>query len=174
MDIGLFYALAGAAMAIFLAGVGSAIGVGIAGRSACGVLSEQPDRYGQAFVLVVLPGTQGFYGFLGGLMVMLKIKVFAPEMADIDAWQGLQVVAACLPVAVGGLLSAIHQGKVSAAGILMAAKRPEMAFKAGVVYAVMVETYALLGLLATIFLLMAVRLEGAAQAAAAAVKCLGA
>ena len=158
MEVELFYALVGTGMAIFLAGIGSAIGVGIAGRSACGVLSEQPDRYGQAFVLVVLPGTQGFYGFLGGLMVMLKLNIFGDKIATLGEWQGLQLAAACLPVAIGGLLSAIHQGKVSAAGILMAAKRPEMAFKAGVVYAVMVETYALLGLLATIFLLMAVKL----------------
>jgi F0F1-type ATP synthase membrane subunit c/vacuolar-type H+-ATPase subunit K len=35
----------------------------------------------------------------------------------------------------------------------MAAKRPEMAFKAGVVYAVMVEIYAILGLLVTLFIL---------------------
>ncbi|HSV27117.1 MAG TPA: hypothetical protein VLH60_04410, partial [Sedimentisphaerales bacterium] len=60
---------------------------------------------------------------------------------------------ACLPVGVAGLVSAIHQGKVCAGGILMAAKRPEMAFKAGVVYAVMVEVYAVLGLLVTIFML---------------------
>ena len=62
-------------------------------------------------------------------------------------------LAACLPIAFTGLISAIHQGKVCAGGIMMAAKRPEMAFKAGVVYAVMVEVYAVLGLLITIFML---------------------
>jgi F0F1-type ATP synthase membrane subunit c/vacuolar-type H+-ATPase subunit K len=36
----------------------------------------------------------------------------------------------------------------------MAAKRPEMAFKAGVVYGVMVEIYALLGLLTTVLMLL--------------------
>ena len=59
-----------------------------------------------------------------------------------------------IKAAKAGLISAIHQGKVCAAGILMAAKRPEMAFKAGVVYAVMVEMYAILGLLVTLFLLL--------------------
>ena len=53
----------GAALAAFMAGIGSAIGIGIAGRSATGVLSEKPERYGQLFLQVVLPGTQGFYGF---------------------------------------------------------------------------------------------------------------
>ncbi len=36
--------------------------------------------------------------------------------------------------------------------MICAAKRPEMAFKAGVVYAVMIEVYALLGLLVTFFM----------------------
>ena len=68
--------------------------------------------------------------------------------------QGLQVFGACLPIAVTGLISAIHQGRVCAGGLLMAAKRPEMAFKAGVVYAVLVEVYAVLGLLITMFAIL--------------------
>lgn len=142
----------GAGLAAFLAGIGSAIGIGISGRAASGVLSEDPEKYGQLFILVVLPGTQGFYGFLGAFMVMLKVGVFGGAAVTLTQAQGWMLLAACLPVAFAGLLSAIHQGKVCAAGIQMAAKRPEMAFKAGVVYAVMVETYAVLGLLVTIFL----------------------
>ena len=64
METGLALAILGASLAALLAGIGSAIGIGIAGRTASGVLSEDPDRYGQLFLLVVLPGTQGFYGFL--------------------------------------------------------------------------------------------------------------
>ena len=64
MDFGLPLGLLGAALAALLAGVGSAVGIGIAGRSAAGVLSEKPERYGNLFLLVVLPGTQGFYGFV--------------------------------------------------------------------------------------------------------------
>jgi V/A-type H+-transporting ATPase subunit K len=59
----------------------------------------------------------------------------------------------------------MHQGKVCAGGIMMAAKRPEMAFKAGVVYAVMVEVYAILGLLVTIFMLNSVDWDGLTKAA---------
>ena len=57
---GLGIAIAGVALAAFMAGIGSAMGIGIAGRSAAGVLSEKPERYGQLFLQVVLPGTQGF------------------------------------------------------------------------------------------------------------------
>lgn len=152
---GLTLALLGAGLAASLAGIGSAIGIGISGRSAAGVLSEKPERYGQMFLMVVLPGTQGFYGFLAAFMVMLNLNFFGEGgPLEVSVKLGWQVLAACLPVAFTGLMSAIHQGKVCAGGILMAAKKPEMAFKAGVVYAVMVEVYAVLGLLVTMFILL--------------------
>ena len=156
MDYGMTLALVGAGMAALFAGIGSAIGIGIAGRSATGVLSEKPERYGQMFIMVVLPGTQGFYGFLAAFMVMLQLNFFKKDVPvpDLSFALGLQVLIACLPIAFAGLVSAIFQGKVCAGGIMMAAKRPEMAFKAGVVYAVMVEVYAVLGLLVTIFMLL--------------------
>jgi len=153
-------ALIGGAMAVFLAGSGSAVGIGIAGRSAAGVLTELPERYGLNFIMVVLPGTQGFYGFLGGFLVMQNMGFFDTSFTvHLTAYQGLAVLAACLPVGIAGLVSAIHQGKVCAGGIMMAAKRPEMAFKAGVVYAVMVEVYAVLGLLVTLFMLNSIDWE---------------
>lgn len=154
MDYGMILALAGAGLAALLAGIGSAIGIGIAGRSATGVLSEKPERYGQMFIMVVLPGTQGFYGFLGAFIVMLKLNFFGGAgLPELTPSLGLEVLISCLPIAFAGLVSAIFQGKVCSGGILMAAKRPEMAFKAGVIYAVMVEIYAVLGLLVTILLL---------------------
>ena len=166
MSYGMVYALLGAGLAAFLAGIGSAFGISIAGRSATGVLSEKPERYGQMFVMVVLPGTQGFYGFLGAFIVMLQMNFFGGGLEEVSVKLGLQVLAACLPVGIAGLFSAIQQGKVCAGGILMAAKRPEMAFKAGVVYAVMVEIYAILGLLVTLFILwFGISWPQAAQAA---------
>jgi V/A-type H+-transporting ATPase subunit K len=154
MDYGLTLALIGAGMAALLAGIGSAIGIGTAGRSATGVLSEKPERYGQMFIMVVLPGTQGFYGFLAAFIVMLKLNFFGGTgVSELTFMLGLEVLIACLPIAFAGLVSAIFQGRVCAGGILMAAKKPEMAFKAGVVYAVMVEIYAVLGLLVTILIL---------------------
>ncbi len=159
MEIGLALAILGAALAALIAGIGSAIGIGIAGKTAAGVLSENPDRYGQMFLLVVLPGTQGIYGFVGALLIMGKIGLMAGTIPAITMAQGLQLLCAALPVGLAGLMSAIHQGKVCAAGALMTAKRPELAFKAGVVYAVMVEMYALLGFLATLLLVNGIDIE---------------
>lgn len=143
---GIGIGIAGAAMAAFLAGIGSAIGIGIAGQQAAGVLSEDPEKFGSLFLLVVLPGTQGFYGFLGGLLAMGKLS---SGLTMIGGWR---VFFACLPVAVAGFISAIHQGKVCAAGVNLVAKRADQAMK-GVIYAAMVETYAVLGFLVTLFLI---------------------
>ncbi len=155
MDLGLTLALFSAGLSALLAGIGSAVGVGIAGRTATGVLSEKPERYGQMFIMVVLPGTQGFYGFLAAFIVMIKLNFFGETgVIDLSPALGMKVLIACMPIMFAGLISAILQGRVCAGGILMAAKRPEMAFKAGVVYAVMVEIYAVLGLLVTIFMLL--------------------
>lgn len=147
MDYAIAIALAGAAMATFMTGIGSSIGLGIAGRAATGVLSEKPERYGLMTILVVLPSTQGIYGFVIGLFVMIKLNMFGGGIEEMSIAQGCQIFAACLPVAIAGMFSAIHQGKTCAGGILMAAKRPEMSVKAGVVYAALVEFYAILGFL---------------------------
>jgi V/A-type H+-transporting ATPase subunit K len=146
--------LIAAGLAALLPGIGSAIGIGIAGRTAAGVLSEKPERYGQMFIMVVLPGTQGFYGFLAAFFVMLNLGFFDKGgLKELSSGVGWEVLIACVPIIFAGLISAVLQGRVCAGGILMAAKKPEMAFKAGVVYAVMVEVYAVLGLLVTILIL---------------------
>ena len=155
MESGLIVAIAGAGLAAFLAGIGSAVGIGLAGRSAAGVLAEDPDKFGRLFLLVALPGTQGFYGFIAALFVILKVGLLGTPIA-ISVAQGWQIFFASLPVAFAGLFSGIHQGKVCAAGVEMGAKRPEATMKA-VIYGAMVETYAVLGLLITLFLLIGIK-----------------
>lgn len=159
MDYGIAIALAGAAVATIMAGIGSSIGLGIAGRSAAGVLSEKPERYGLLTLLVVLPSTQGIYGFVIGLLVLLKLEIFGEGVGDLSMVTGLEIFAACLPVAVAGMFSGIHQGKTCAGGILMTAKRPEMCMKAGVVYAALVEFYAILGFLISFLVLGGIKIQ---------------
>ena len=149
---GNFLAVLGAALAVGLGGIGSAKGVGIAGEAAAGLIAEDPDKFGQTLILQALPGTQGIYGFLVGIMVMLNCG-FLVGTANLTSSQGLYVLAACLPAALTGLVSGIHQGRVSAAGINVVAKRPNEVSKA-MIYAAMVETYAILGLLISILLVI--------------------
>ena len=135
---GNFLAVLGAALAVGLGGIGSAKGVGIAGEAAAGLIAEDPDKFGQTLILQALPGTQGIYGFLVGIMVMLNCG-FLGGNAALTASQGMYVLAACLPCALTGLISGIHQGRVAAAGINVVAKRPNEVSKA-MIYAAMVET----------------------------------
>lgn len=156
MDLGIIYALSGAALAVFLCGAGSSIGIGYAGREANGVLSEEPDKFGIMLLLVALPGTQGIYGFLTGFLVLMKVGILGGGGAAVSNLQGLQILLACLPIAVSGLFSAIHQGKVCAAGIAVASKQPEASMRA-MVYGALVETYAVLALVVSIFLLFSIQ-----------------
>ena len=72
-DMGMVYALLGAAVAVFLAGAGSAIGVGIAGQAASGVVTEDPSKFAKVLIMQLLPGTQGIYGLLVGFITLSKI-----------------------------------------------------------------------------------------------------
>jgi V/A-type H+-transporting ATPase subunit K len=156
MDYGMAFALAGAAIATFLAGIGSSIGLCVAAKAAGGVLSEKPERYGSLMLMVLLPSTQGIYGFVIAVMVMVKLKIIGGTPVTVTLMQGLEILAACLPVAVAGCISGIQQGKASASGIIMTAKRPEMAVKAGVLYAAMIEFYAILGFLISLLLVLGI------------------
>ena len=64
---------------------------------------------------------------------------------------GLYLLLACLPIAIAGLWSGIAQGKTAAAGVQILAKKPEQTTK-GIIFAAMVETYALLGFVVSILL----------------------
>lgn len=153
---GLILAFMGIASAVIFAGIGSSIGVGLAGQAANGVLSEDPEKFGMMILLVALPGTQGIYGFVAGFMGLLKLGILTGKVPVLSSSLGWQFLGACLPVAFCGLVSGIHQGKVCAAGVGVAAKQPEATVRA-VIYAVFVEFYALLGLVTSIFLLMGIK-----------------
>ena len=135
---GMVFAALGAALAVGLSGVGSAKGVGIVGEAATGLVTEEPEKYGKALVLQLLPGTQGLYGFVIGFLIFTKMT------SGMAFEQGLYLLAAGLPIAFAGLWSGIAQGKVAASGIQILAKNEEHNTK-GIILAAMVETYALLG-----------------------------
>lgn len=144
---GNFLAILGASIAA-MAGIGSAMGVAIAGEAASGVVAEDPKKFGSTLMLQALPGTQGIYGLLVAFIILNKIGLLSGNMANLSAAQGGFILAASLPIGITGTISAIYQGKVAATGIMLVGKRPEEIAKA-MVYAAMVETYAVLALLAS-------------------------
>lgn len=147
MEIGQILAITGAAIAVFLGGIGSAYAVGRAGETSAGVTAENPELFGKCLVLQLLPGTQGVYGFLIGFIVLIKTN-FLGGMIPLTPNQGLLILLGCLPVAIVGFLSAIYQGRVASAAMHMSITRPDQSGK-GIAMAIMVETYAVLGLLAS-------------------------
>ena len=156
-NLGLVYGLLGAAVAVFLAGAGSALGVGIAGQAAVGVVTEDPSKFAKVLVLQLLPGTQGIYGLLVGFLTLSKIGLLGGGAAQIDPQTGLLILAACLPVGIVGLISGKSQGETAAASIGIVAKKPEQFGKA-MLFPAMVETYAILSLLISILAVTAIQI----------------
>jgi V/A-type H+-transporting ATPase subunit K len=83
---------------------------------------------------------------------LISGQVIQPTVA-----QGWGIFIACMPVAWAGFISAIQQGKVCTAGVYMIAKQPKESAKP-LVMGALVETYAVLGLLATVLLLNGIKL----------------
>ncbi len=154
-SIGFGVALAGGALAAGMGAAGSAIGCGLAGEMAAGVLSEDPDKFGQMLILQALPGTQAIYSLVVAILVMVKLQVFGGSsgLYDLPLAKGIAVFAACLPCMLGEFVSAIWQGRASVGAAGLVAKRPD-AFGKSVILPALVETFALLSLIATILLLM--------------------
>lgn len=150
MDIGQFLAFAGVFMAVSMAGVGSSLGIVYSAAAAAGAMSENPKLFGKLILLIALPGTQGIYGFVVGFLTLQKIGLIGAQLAPLTIWQGLKIFFICLPVGISGLFSAIYQGKVCASGINLVTKQETEAGKA-LLMGVLVEFYAVLGLLTSLF-----------------------
>ncbi len=145
-------AIAGAAIATILPGIGSAKGVNLVARATAGLISEDPNKYGKSMLLQALPMTQGIYGMVAAFLIMIFSGVMGGT-ADLSVSEGGYYLFAACPIAFGGLYSAIKQGEVAAAGISVLAKRPEAVGKA-VISASFVELYAILALLISLLLIL--------------------
>ena len=136
-----------AALAVAIPGIMAAFSVAITGIAAAAVSAEDPKKFSKIFVLQVMPGTQGIYGFVAAFLL---IFVVYQKLATTNV-PGLLILLATLPAILQGFTS-YSQGKVAIAGVSAVAKRPEV-FGQSMMYVVTVELYAILGLLATILFL---------------------
>lgn len=153
------WALLGGGLAAILGGIGSAIGITIASAVVSGIVTEDGEKFGKLFPLAVMPGTQGIYGFITAVMVLVFFKILgATEDIALAGSVGFKVFLACQPVAWLCLVTAIFQGKTGAAAAGIVARRDEDAGKA-LIFPALVETYAVLALIVTI--LMMLSLQGA-------------
>ena len=147
-------ALLGAAFATLFAGIGSAKGVNMVAKATAGLISEDPNKFGKAFLLQALPMTQGIYGLVTSFMIIFKMGLLGGGATEaLTVSQGAYFFVASLPIAFGGLFSAIKQGEVAVAGINVLAKRPEATGKA-IISASLVETYAIFAVLVSLLLIL--------------------
>lgn len=145
--LGLILGGLGAAFAMFFAGTGSAKGVGMTGEAAAALVKEKPELFGQALVLQLLPATQGLYGFIVALIIILRLDT------GLSVSMGWYYLAASIPVGLLGYISAPAQARVSVAGMQILTKRPENSTQ-GIAFSAMVETYAILGLVISLLMLL--------------------
>ncbi len=151
--LGMALALIGAGIAVGASGMGAAIGVGIAGASGASAVAEDSSRFKTAFIFQAFPQTQGIYGLLVGILILMYTGAFSGGLspsADIPVGAGLIAIGAGLSVGIAGL-SAIGQGIVAGTGIGVSKKQG--ALGKAVVFTVLPETQAIYGLLIAILLL---------------------
>ncbi len=153
MFTGLTLAFLGAALSAAFCCYGSARGTGMVGESAAGLMTEDPSAFSKCLILQVIPGTQGLYGIVIAFFALLQIGVFSGSVLSLSLNDGLNVLVACLPMAFGGLTSALFQGRVAASCINIVAKKPNDWAK-GMILCVTVEFYAILSLLISFLMLL--------------------
>jgi V/A-type H+-transporting ATPase subunit K len=146
-------AILGAALATICPGFGSAKGVGMVGEASSGVIIEDPGKFGKTLVLQALPATQGIYGMITSFLIIVQMGLLGDNPVDLSIMQGAYLFAAAMPITFVGYFSAIKQAKVAVAGINIVAKRPDHFIK-GVLYAAMVETYAIFSVLISLLLVI--------------------
>ena len=144
---GLVFAALGMATATICGGIGSTIGVGMTSQAAAGLISEQPEKFGQALILELLSATQGLYGFVISFMIYLQIT------GDISFQKGLFLFVAALPISITAIANVVWHGRGASAAMQILAKKPEHTTK-GIIFVAMMETYAILGFVISFLLVM--------------------
>ena len=145
MTTGYIIGIIGIAVCVLACGIGSAFGLYKTGSAAAGVLGEDPKKFGKVLVLVLLPATQGIYGFIIGIIGSSSL------IETMTAAQGWALFGAVMPMAVSGLITGILQGKSSANCIYAVGKQDSLGGKL-IIYPAMIEFYAILGLIISIMI----------------------
>lgn len=146
MESGFAIGMIGVALCVILCGVGSAIGLFKTGSAAAGVLGEDPKKFGKVLVLVLLPATQGIYGFIIGIIASSSV------VEGLTVLQGWALLGAVMPMALSGLITGIFQGKSAVNCIYAVGKQESLGGKL-IIYPAMIEFYAILGLIISIMLI---------------------
>ena len=127
----------------------SALGVTICGKTVIGAMKKNPDAFGSYLILSALPASQGLYGFVMYFMLQGFIR---PDVSMFQAWV---IFFISIMVAIVGIYASIRQAQVCANGISATAEGHNVT-AATMIMAVFPELYAILALLVTILVSMAI------------------
>jgi len=148
-------ALLGATLAVALCCAFTAKGTGYVGTAAAGLLSEDPSKFSKVLILEVIPGSNALYGLVIWFVAMAQLGAFGGGMAQLTLAQGVAFFAACMPMAIGGSVSAIAQSRVAAASVGILAKQ-EGDWTKGIIICVLIEFFAILSLLASFLTIVSI------------------
>jgi len=127
----------------------SALGVTICGKTVIGAMKKNPDAFGSYLILSALPASQGLYGFVMYFMLQDFIR------EDVSMFQAWVIFFISIMVAIVGIYASIRQAQVCANGIQATAEGHNVT-AATMIMAVFPELYAILALLVTILVSMAI------------------
>jgi V/A-type H+-transporting ATPase subunit K len=127
----------------------SAFGVTICGNAVVGAMKKNPDALGTYIALSALPSSQGLYGFVAFFL----LQPFLTE--SVTLLQASAILCTGIMMAISGFYSSVRQAQVCANGIT-AVGAGHNVFAATMVMAVFPELYAILGLLVTILVSLAI------------------
>jgi len=152
IGIGTVLVVIGAGLAVGMSAIGAGIGVGIAGASGAGVTAVKEDKFGVSLVFQALPQTQGIYGLLVAILLLVSTGLLGGSgITDVPVPVGLAAIGCGLAVGVAGL-SAIGQGIAASSGISAAAE-DSGSIGRSMVFSVLPETQAIYGLLVAILIM---------------------
>ncbi len=149
-------AIFGIIIAMGMTGIASSLALGMTGSAAAGATAEKPENFGKNLVLQILPMTQGVYGLLASILLLMGVGLLGgaavPVGAAVDPQIGMVAIGIGIVVGLTGL-SAFGQAVTASASIGATARNPEVAGK-GIIFSVMPETLAIFGLLVAIFIMV--------------------
>jgi F0F1-type ATP synthase membrane subunit c/vacuolar-type H+-ATPase subunit K len=151
MSLGTVLVVIGAGLAVGLSAIGAGIGVGIAGAAGAGVTAVREDKFGVALVFQALPQTQGIYGLLIAILLLMSTGLLGGEGVEIPIPVGLAAIGVGFAVGISGL-SAIGQGIAASSGVAVAGTE-RGSIGRNMVFSVLPETQAIYGLLIAILLM---------------------
>jgi V/A-type H+-transporting ATPase subunit K len=144
----IFFAWAGAALAIGVSNIASSYGTVITGNAAVGAMKKNPDAFGNYLILCALPGTNGLYGFLGYFLLRGFIT---PELT----WfQGIAIFFAGLMLGFVNLFASLRQGNICANAIAAIGSGHDVFGKA-IILAAFPELYAIIAVAGTFMISIA-------------------